>query len=497
MKRTIRPMPLVASATLLCLTAACGLSPAAATALQRAQVGVANGSGAGSVSANGTVPGGLSSPGATVGNSIFGGSNSASLPGAVGPGSSGSYTGTGATASSGPTTGSSTGATTPTSGSGPSWERTGITASTIYIGLHAPQTGAAPIPLQAFATGAKLFWENHTVFGHRVQVIFENDQYNASVARSVCEQLSRETFLVVGGAGTDQIQACATDPVLAQTHTPYLSAGVTTNGLTGLFNYFAITQTYAAQTPEVWTMAQDLYPANAHGKWAIITEDTPNFNDVTSAMAAVLRAHGIQYTIIRTPKAFQQSDADNAMAKAEAFTGRSNATVFEDVDPNFYIDMVQSATKSLYSPAWVGPGITVGENLVAGPVCGEAPNIQAAFLSPFFGLDRQPPGFTNENNPAPDAAPQSRDIEMDIYATNEVVYYMLESLGSIANLTRDNFIKAMTSFKAVYGQQLDVYPTINFAGGHFGSTGSWVERLDCTTSNGPEYVTYGNAPLSN
>jgi hypothetical protein len=357
------------------------------------------------------------------------------------------------------------------------------------------------VPLQAFATGAKLFWENHKVFGRSVVVEFMDDEYNASHARSVCEQLSRQTFLVVGGAGTDQIQACATDPLLAETHTPYLSAGVTTNGLTGLFNYFAMTQTYPAQTPEVWSMANQLFSSDASGKWAIVTEDTPNFNDVTSAMAAVLGQHNISYTVIRTPKVFQQSDADTAVSKAEAFTGRTGGTVFVDVDPNFWIDMVNSAARALYQPAWVGPGLTNGENLVAEPVCGEQANVQAAFLSPFPGLDHQPSGFTDENNPAPDTAPNERDIEMDIYGTNEAIYYMLESLGSIQNLTRDNFIRAMRNFSAASsysapGGLLHVLPSIAYRGGHFGGTGMWIEKLDCTDSAGPEYVTVGNAPIS-
>ena len=477
----------------LALTSACGLTPGAVGALQHtAQLGygatagnglAGTGSGSAAVGSSGSLPGAAGSSGSV------GAAGAAS-------GASAGAAGAAAAASSAPAGG--TLATTP---GGASWETTGITASTIYIGLHAPQTGAAPVPLQAFATGAKLFWESHKVFGRQVVVQFMDDQYNASRARQVCEQLSRQTFLVVGGAGTDQIQACATDPFLAQSHTPYLSAGVTTNGLTGLFNYFAITQTYAAQAPEVWTMASQLYRSNAAGKWAIVTENTPNFNDVTSAMAAVLGQHHIAYKVIRTAKVFQQSDADTAVSEAEAFTGRTGGTVFLDVDPNFWIDMVNSSARSLYQPAWVGPGLTNGENLVAEPVCGEQANIEAAFLSPFPALDHQPSGFSNESNPAPDAAPNERDIEMDIYGTNEAIYYMLESLGSIQNLTRDNFIKAMASFSAASsysapGGPLHVLPSVAYRGGHFGGTAMWIEKLACTNSGGPAYVTVGNAPIA-
>ncbi|MHB1488732.1 MAG: ABC transporter substrate-binding protein, partial [Acidimicrobiales bacterium] len=400
-------------------------------------------------------------------------------------GSAGTSTGGGG-GSSGTSTGG--GGTSTSSGPGPAYERIGITSTTINIGLHAPETGAAPVPLQAFVTGAKLFWENHTVFGHHVVMQVMNDQYNPGVARQVCEQMSRTNFLVIGGAGTDQIQACATDPILAQSHTPYLSAGVTTNGLTSLPNYFAISQTYAAQSPEVYTMANQLYPSQAKGKWAIVTENTPNFNDATSSMVQALAAHGIQYTVIRTPKYYSQQDAVTAVTNAHNFNA---TTVYLDVDPNFWIDMVQAAQAQLYTPAWVGPGITMGENLIAGPICGEQANVQASFLSPYPGLDRQPAGFQNESNPPPDAPAAERDLEMLVYGVSEIVYNTMLSLGSIANLTRDNFIAALPHFSAGYNPAsgpLTVSPALNFANSHFGGTGAWELQLVCSKQ---EYATAG------
>jgi branched-chain amino acid transport system substrate-binding protein len=478
--------------------AACGLTPGAVNAIRKGGGVVAAGGAAsagGTTGAGGATGAGTTGAGGTASTGLAPGSGGAlgETGGAppVGAGSLGTGTGSGSTGG-GTTAGAGTGGTVAPAAGNPNapYQRVGISATTIRLGLHAPQTGAAPVPLQAFATGSKLFWENHKLFGRQVVVDFLDDQYNPSVARSACEQLSRKDFLILGGAGTDQIQACATDPVLASSHTPYLSAGVTTNGLTNLSNYFSISQTYAAQAPEVWTMANQLFANPAKGKWAVLTEQTPNFDDVTSAMSQVLSQHHVSFTVIRSPKVFQQSDADTAISRAKQFGA---TTVFLDIDPNFWIDLVRSASQQLYTPAWVGPGITNGEDLVAAPVCGEQPTISAGFLSPFFGLDRQPPGFTNESNPAPDAAPAERDLEMLVYATNEAEYYMLNSLGSVDKLTRDDFIGAMPKFSAAFGPQLDVLPTINFKGGHFGGTGAWIEKLDCSKT---QYVTVGSAPLS-
>jgi ABC-type branched-subunit amino acid transport system substrate-binding protein len=478
-----RLVALAACTALAC--SACGLSGSSVHQLGQAMssgnaaalaAGGLAGAGAGSRLAGGRHVGG-----GVVGGGLSGGGGSA------GGGAGTSAGGGGGGAGSRPLGGSNASGGNPAA-SGPAYERTGITASTIYLGIHAPETGAAPVPLQAFATGAKLFWENHTIFGHKVVMQFMDDQYNPSVARQVCEQMSRTDFLVLGGAGTDQIQSCATDPVLAASHTPYLSAGVTTNGLTSLFNYFAVTMTYAAQSPGVYQMARQLYPSQASGKWAIVTENTPNFNDATSSIASVLSQHGIHYVIIRTPKYYADSDAQTAVSRARAYGAQ---TVYLDVDPNFWISMVKYAQSQLYTPAWVGPGITNGENLVASPVCGEQPQVKAAFLSPSPGLDRQPPGFASENNPPPDSPASERDIEMLIYGLSEITYHAMLSTGSIANLTRDNFIRDLPRFAAGYNRDsgpLTVDPGESFHGTHFGGAGMWELQLSCSDQ---QYHTVG------
>ncbi|MHB8329510.1 MAG: ABC transporter substrate-binding protein [Acidimicrobiales bacterium] len=477
--RSWRRVGLLLCFALVC--AACGLSPGAATNLAQAQArGSSTGFGGGTSGSTGSGGVGSSTSGSAGSGGVGSGTSGSTGSGGVGNGATaGGSGGVGSGTTSGGSGGSGTAGT-----ASASYEQVGITSTTINIGIHAPETGAAPIPLQAFATGAKLFWENHTVFGHQVVMTFMDDQYNPSVARQVCETMSRQDFLVMGAAGTDQIQACATDPVLAQSHTPYVSDGVTTNGLTNLPYYFAISQTYAAQSPEVFTMVAQLYGADAKKTWAVVTENTPNFSDAQASIDSVLAKNGVHYCNIPTPKYFSEQDATNAITAAKSCGA---TVVYLDIDPNFWIDMVREAQAQLFTPDWVGPGLTNGEDLVAGPVCAEQPQIKAAFLSPYPGLDRQPPGFTSESNPAPDTPASERDLEMDIYGVSEVIYYAMLSVGSIQKLTRDNLIAAMQQFHASYGPQLTVYPTVNFAG-HFGGTGAWEEQLNCSQT---AYTTAG------
>jgi hypothetical protein len=95
-------------------------------------------------------------------------------------------------------------------------DTTGITDTTIKIGIHAPITGAAPVPSQSFQKGKDLYWNylkrtNNEIFGRTVETVFRNDNYNPSQAVSVCREMveKEKVFLLVGVAGTDQIQACA------------------------------------------------------------------------------------------------------------------------------------------------------------------------------------------------------------------------------------------------------------------------------------------------
>jgi hypothetical protein len=107
-----------------------------------------------------------------------------------------------------------------------------------------------------------------------------------------------------------------------------------------------------------------------------------------------------------------------------------------------------------------------------------------------MGLDKQPQDFASESNPAPDAPAAERDIELLIYGASQVAYDAMLSVGSFANLTRDNLIAAMSRFSASYGPQLTVFPTVNMAGGqgHFGGTGMWELQLSCSQN---QYVTAG------
>ncbi|MCA1823276.1 MAG: ABC transporter substrate-binding protein [Frankia sp.] len=343
-------------------------------------------------------------------------------------------------------------------------DRVGVTATTIRIGIHAPITGAAPIPEDSFVQGAAEWWDHHAVFGRKVEVEFQDDQYKPSVARQKCEAMARRDFIVQGAAGTDQIQACGSDPVIARDVVPYFSAGVTTAGLVGLRHYFAGSLTYEEQGPLVLKNAQIQGFAKA-GKWALVLSDTPNFDDALRGMSKPLRAAGIPFDVYRTPK--YGSHADEARIAQQLAAGRYPVVYFLTA-PAFFLGAAQSAHGQLYHPIWTGPGVSMAEGTVAEVGCnGTSGNFDARYLHPYPGVDRATKAFFDAGG--------GDDIAWDTYASQEALYRMLLALRG--DISRDNFINTLErSTVSVPG-----YPPLRFRpDDHFGGTAAWSLRTDCS-----------------
>jgi hypothetical protein len=496
-RRTVRILG--ASVVVTTLAAGCGLSSNAVQHLQTGSGGAANAVGAAGSTAGGGV-GGLGGAGGTgtsgggglpgVGGSggavgVGGGSGAGAGGGAGGAGAGAGGGGGGAGGGGGGGGGSSPAGRcgTPTGGT-----TTGISASTINLGLHAPLTGTGtPFPNTSFKTGANTFWQQpgHTVCGRHVSVEFQDDTYTPSGAHTVCSQMAQRDFAVVGGGGTDQIQACATDPSIQRLGVPYLSAGVTDNGLTGLSNYFAVSLSYQQQGSLVLRNAQQQHMANPSasrvasdnikGKnavWAIVTGGSPNFAGARQGIESALTKAHIPY------KNYPVNQNGNYQAAATQFGNQlalqGFKTVFVDAAPGYFVFM----TGGYYSAStgnhvnWVGPGVTYTEVTVAQYICDTTKNAingHAWFLAPAPGIDRATSDFKKAYNGKYD------DIEWSLWGLSNALFQLLKDASG--NLTRQNFITS--SEHAVVPAA--VYAPIDYRhhGGHFGGTGAWVQKVNC------------------
>ncbi|MGH9275571.1 MAG: ABC transporter substrate-binding protein, partial [Acidimicrobiales bacterium] len=275
-----RTMALALGIVLVTIAAACGQKPGvhdeAADALPEIIIETGAGGGVAAGSADGATDGATGTD--------------------AGSGTTGAAGGTGGTTDGG-STGGSDGSPAAGSLQLTGSDRTGVSDTTINLAVHAPVTGAAPLPASSFEKAADLYWRYVTeikkekVLGRStVRVAFKDDKYTPNTAIQACRELASSSFLLVGAGGTDQIQACA--QFAEQSKVPYLSAGVTEAGLKGLKYYFASSMTYAQQTELLAQYVKKTYPGKKVG--AIIT-DTPNFDDAASAWDAAAKRHGLSY----------------------------------------------------------------------------------------------------------------------------------------------------------------------------------------------------------
>jgi len=446
------------------LTAACGLKQDQLSTLK--QQG-SNNSGLGGSTGGGTTgtAGGSSSGGTGIGATTGqGGSSSGATTGSVSTSGTTGTSGTSGTTGTSGTSGS-TGSVGSTKCSTLGQNVVGITPTEIRIGIHAPQTGTgAPLPA-SFAAGSAVYWKTHKVCGRNVVVDFQDDKYTPSTARDVCGPMSRRDFIVIGAAGTDQIQSCATMPDIAGKGVPYLSAGVTTNGLTGLNHYFATTLTYAQQAVLV------LRNAKAQGlglkKWAVVTSKTDNFKDARDAMESVLKSAGVPYVDIQVDAANDSGIQSRAAATGTAIATGGYDTVFLTTSPGYYIYMSGTASKQGFTGTYTGPGVTMTEVTVAQLVCGATANlVKANFLAPYPGIDRATPEFIKATGGKYD------DIYWSLWGLSQTLE---QALNASPNLTRPGFIEGLKHASLPGG----VYNPIKFNGGHFGGTGAFSQRMNC------------------
>ena len=361
----------------------------------------------------------------------------------------------------------------------------GITPTKITIGIHAPLTGASPLPQTSFERGARNYWIGKKVFGRDVELFVMDDTYKPSGAIRACQELARKHFIVVGGAGADQIQACARDRTLQRANTPYISAGVTENGLHGLPTYFAASMTYKEQAPLVIKMAkaQNFLMPPAGKKWAVVTSDTPNFTDAREAITSQLTANGVPFDVHLVPKAGSDSDALNLSNKLR---GAQYPVIYFLGQPTFFIKVVRQTQNAVYKPIWTGVGVSMGVNAVASPTCDattESGGYDGRFLSPFPGLDRAPQEFWDSDN----KRTGKDDIELTLWGFSEFLHKALLATGG--NLTRENFMAQLE--KATI--QTSVFPAVRYSpSDHFGGTAAYMLKSDCTKK---QYVTAGG-PIS-
>lgn len=436
---------------------------------------------------------GLGGPGAVPGAE-------GAVPGAAGtiPGAEGSVsgadaggvpgTGTGTGTGTGAGTGSGTGNTAGTPGTpgapgapgtpaGPA-DRTGVTDTTIKIGLHAPVTGAAAFPQRSFqnAVGVYASYINSKggINGRKLEVLFRDDGFDPNKARSVCKDLAQQqkVFMMIGGGGSDQIDSCAR--YANAVGVPYVSAGVheTRPGqgpLSALRTYYAVALSYEQQAPMIANLAKSQFAGQKVG--LLVAENDSLHNYFGVQRSTLQRAFGGNLTFAeRVPKDIKSE----AQTIASRICNSGVKVVVWNASPAGLINVSKAMTCFV---RFMGPGNTNGLNIVATGGCPQLDNAQ--FFSSFPQLDKidsmDPnfrPAYRNKNG----AGSQPDDIGIAIWGIEKLVSQMMQAAGK--DLSRQSVMATLESGKTFNN---GVYPAVKFGPNkHLGGTAMHQLRADCS-----------------
>jgi ABC-type branched-subunit amino acid transport system substrate-binding protein len=405
----------------------------------------------------------------------------APAPGSTAPEASTPASGTGTTPGTTPGTapGSSAAPTTTGPAVGPfepgADDTAGVTDEEVVIGIHAPVTGASPIPQTSFDIGKDIYWKflaesaPDQLFGRKVRVVFRDDEFNPQRAVQVCREMVEEegAFLLVGGGGADQITACA--QYANENGIPYLSAGVNESGLSDLDTYFATTLNYAEQAPLIMTQLKERGITDV----GLVVSDTPSFDDAFEALKAAAADAGV--TIAYETRINKTAAEPEQLSVVQELKNSGVEGVILLSSPVVFIGLANQGLNQSYTPTWIGPGITSGLNAVTNFGC---PAVDTGvFFSPTPGLDvidQLDPDFNPAYAQFAGGEPAD-DIGMQLWSLNKAIALMLEATGP--EVGRAAFMNTL-----VTTPEFDngIYAPVAFTvDDHFGGTGAHLLDADC------------------
>jgi ABC-type branched-subunit amino acid transport system substrate-binding protein len=289
----------------------------------------------------------------------------------------------------------------------------------------------------------------------------------------VCKELveKEKVFLLIGGAGVDQIKSCA--EYAASVGVPYLSPGVTEGPFRNLSNYFALSETYTQQNVQI---AQYLKNAVKKTKIGMVLTDSPLLAETEASFKAEAKKNGLQ--VVYSGKLAKDAGKTQTDTQVSNLKGKGAQVVYALISPTVFTYLVSSAKQQAYQPTFVGPGLSVGVNLVAVATCSPPPYPDVRPMSPMVQLDvidrydaAYKPAYRKANGGRnPD------DIGILLWGIEKTVRLMMEAAGP--TISRQSFLKAIASGKTFAS---NVFAPVKFgATPHFGANAVTLLTLNCT-----------------
>jgi ABC-type branched-subunit amino acid transport system substrate-binding protein len=358
-------------------------------------------------------------------------------------------------------------------------DRTGITNTSIKIGIHAPISGAAAVSTFEQGVGVYSEWAGQIkgLGNRRIEVAYRDDHFDPATARTVCKELveKEKVFILIGGAGVDQIKSCA--EYAASAGIPYFSPGVTEGPFRGLQNYFALSETYTQQNVQLGQLIKNQIKKKRVG---IVLTDSPLLKETADSFKAEAAKNGLQ--VVYEGKLAKDAGKNQTDTQVSNLKDAEAEVVYALISPTVFGYLVASAKQQdspqdPFRPTFTGPGLSVGLNLVATATCPPPPFPDIRYLSPMVQTDvinthdaNYQPAYREKNGRDGD------DIGILLWGIEKMLRLMMEADGP--DLSRQTLIQTITSGKSFAS---NVFAPLSFGGvPHFGAKATTLLTIDCS-----------------
>lgn len=352
---------------------------------------------------------------------------------------------------------------------------TGVSESTIKLGFHIPLTGAAPVPPAAVPGAIEMYWEHLRkqgldINGRYVQVVWYDDKYDATTAKTVCQRMVEKdrVFALVGFAGIHTMEACAR--YASKVGVPYLSPGGAEQLLTGLPTYFGLSMTNIRQYPLVAHLLVTRF--DARRKKNALVRPVGNVPAHFGSPAEAMEARGARLKVEHRVQT--QANSEEMKLVVLDLKQRGIDNVWLAGSPFHFIHFTYHARQQQYEPQIVGPGITYGFDVFMNVVCPNIRNGPDVFVlhpSPAF---RDRDDFDPEFNRAA-GRNKANEIEWIFWGLWKPIGELLALPGR--NLTRERLLWYTARAKNI---DTGIFPPISFSlTDHFGGNQMHLLRSDC------------------
>jgi branched-chain amino acid transport system substrate-binding protein len=426
----VRParLSLVGAAAVLALTAGCGARfDRPTTSSQQFQQDPGLTPDQGGPPVTGTT--GTALPGTTGGPAI-------GTSGVVGPSATGGTTaGTGGTATGG-STGGTTGPTTV-----PAGVTTGVTPTSIKVGLFVPKQGAAPVPPTVDAQVQNYFdyvKSKGGIFGRNVTVVIYDTKGTEAGARAAVQQA--QTDKIFAALSLDRLGVAATlVTALHKAGIPHLVAQTspTQQIPSDTFdlgpNHFEQGRQIARYFAHTLRNRQTGQPVKKVG---VVSETDPTLYGPVDAFKQEANKLGLQ--VVHSERV--NPDDSQFLQEAQKLSNDGAEVTWLYMAPNVAINIAKSSQSINYNPVWFANSISWQFNLALAPGAGAFDGAHA--FAPWGGLSDPRYKTFNQVNTA-GRTNADRDIGLAAWGFGQVFAAAVKGAGK--DLGRTSFINAMSN----------------------------------------------------